>query len=894
MRLSPTALWRTLTRGTRRLFGSDRAFDRDLHDEMQHYIEQATSAAVAEGVPVEVARRDAQRAFGNATSAREGVRMSLWEHTVSTFAADVRFALRMLRRTPVFTAVIVLVIALGTGAVTTIFSAANAILLRPVPGTVDPEQLVQVDRISADGSEGAQASYPLYTQLRDNNHTLDGLAAWSKASLTISLPSGGVSSYGNIVSANYFAVLGVRPALGRFFLPDEDRAPLGNAVIVVSYDFWNANLHADSAAIGRTVGVNGHPYTLIGVAPKGFHGVFTPILAAAWIPLSMQQWVRSNRDLDNPGVTWLWEFARIKPGVPEGAVRQDLKTIMLQHATRVEPTWLRRYSELRLIPLTGLPDDAHKAMLAFLGLLLAASVLVLVIASVNVGAMLSARAVARKREMALRVALGARGGRIIRQLLTETLVLFVVGGAFGALIAVGATAALERIPLPVSEPLTLELSPDARVFAFALAISVAMGIAFGLAPALRSARADVRSAPHDDGAGSGSRRSIVSSGLIVGQLALSLVLLVAAGLLLRAFDRGQRVDPGFTIAGVLTASIDTDAWGYDDTKSEAYMQRLAERIAAMPGVAAVSFAQMIPLTLSNTSGAVNTAAPNAPGNVRVSNVAYNIVDVGYFDALQLRVVGGRAFARTDDAAGVRVAIVNETLARKLASDGNALGRTFTLLDSNRVTVIGIARDAKYAAPNETTPPFAYFPMLQAWQLHQNLLVRVNGDERAVRNAISMASREIDPALPPLLVGSLEDATSVSLLPQRVAAMVAGALGLLGLVLATVGLYGIISYSVSRRRREIGIRMALGARQIDVQRLVVREGMRLASLGVAIGLALAAGAAQLIRSYLYGVSTLDAVTFLGMPAALGAVALVASYLPARRAARAEPMLALRVG
>ncbi|MEP6764436.1 MAG: ABC transporter permease, partial [Gemmatimonadaceae bacterium] len=840
---------------------------------------------------------------------KESVRASLWETSISAFIADIRYALRMLRRSPAFSLVIVLVISLGTGAVTTIMSAANAFLFRPLPGASDANELVQVDRITRAGNEGTQASNVFYEYFRDNNHTFSSYAAWSKVNLTLSVrregtasandATFGVAAYGNIVSGNFFSTLGVRPELGRFFLPDEDRAVLAHPVVVVSHAFWKTHLSGDSSVIGKTIGVNGHPFTLIGVAPDAFHGVFTPIVASAWVPLAMQPWVRPNRSLDDGNATWLWTFGRMRQSTSRIAVKNDLveltKSFMRDNK---EPEWTQRYTDIRLVSLTGLPDDAQKAIAAFLGVLLAAAALVLIIACVNVAAMLSARAIARRHEMALRIALGAQRSRIIRQLLTESVVLFFFGALGGMIVAYLSTRAIEQMPLPASVPMTLEISPDLRVLTVALLASLFTGIVFGIAPALRAAREDVTSRLRDDAPGSGRRRGVVSSALIVGQLSLSLVLLVSAGLLFRAFDRGQRVDPGFDARGVVTAPFAPEAWGYDDAKARAFYDALRERVAAIPGVDAVSFVATLPLTDASSNVGFEAlggkTAANSNGKPERIVAQYVSADYGYFETVRIPLQQGRAIRRTDDERSAKVVVINETMARRAWPNESPLGHMLRLGNDELFTVIGVARDAKYKSLTETTTAFVYFSVAQKWRSDMNLLAHTNGDAQSLSRAIQHAVHELDTAVPRPAVITLARATSFTLLPQRVAAIVAGSLGIVGLLLATVGLYGMISYSAGRRTREIGIRMALGAQGRDVQRMVVREGMQLVTLGVVIGIVIAVGTSRMLSAYLYGVSPLDGVTFVGMSVVFASVALLASYLPARRASRANPLAALRSG
>ena len=811
------------------------------------------------------------------------------DSVIETFLSDLRFAARKLRRSPVFAIVAVVVIALGSGAVTTIFSAMNAVVLRPLPGTTRGGHLVLFERRSPDFKEGSSGSYSFYRHIRDNNRSLDGAAAWTKTDMSISTGGEATSVYGNLVTGNFFSVLGVRPELGRFFTPDEDRTPLSAPVIVVSHSFWEMRLGSDSSVVGQVVKVNGNPYTLIGVAPPGFRGAFTPLKVEAWVPLMMQPHLRPDRNLtDDP---WLWMFGRLRDNVSRDAAQRDLAAITAPWVNDNERGPLRNYNSIRLSELTGLPDDARSAFIGFTALLLGAAGLVLLIASVNVASMLSARAIARRREMAVRAALGAGRSQLVRQLLTESLLLFFIGAFGGMAIAAITTSALEQIPIPGDASLSLELSPDPRVLIFALLVSLLTGVVFGLAPAFQGVGKDITSRLRNDSAGAGSRRSFAGNTLIVGQLALSLVLLVAAGLFIRALDHGSRIDPGFETSGVTTAVFNSESWGYDSVKARGFYRALTERVSAMPGVTSVAYTNVMPLAFETSSA---TIEPNDPGTTDAASrvrVGLATVDGSYFDVVRIPVLRGRAFTDADDARAPQVAIVNETLVKRLWPDGNALGRTFGF-HGQRVMVVGVARDAKYGSLTEKTPSYVYVPTAQMWQPHQTLLVRSAADPATLAPAIRDAVRDIDGALPRPLVRTLREETSIVLFPQRIAAIVTGVLGAVGLLLAAVGLYGIIAYSVGRRTREIGVRVALGAQRLDVLRMIVREGMWLAGIGVAVGIALAAGATRLIAGFLFDVSPIDTVTFVGMSALFIAVAFLASYLPARRAAATDPLTALR--
>ncbi|MGE3615481.1 MAG: ADOP family duplicated permease [Gemmatimonadales bacterium] len=885
------SLWRQVRTGVRNLLRRGTA-DAETAAELEHFAAEVEAENRRRGLSPADAARAARLEIGSRAAARDEVRSYGWEARAESVWADLRYALRVLGRTPVFTGVAIVVIAIGTGAVTTAYSGLNALVLRPLPGTTGGDRLVQIDRRRPDADDGIQASYAYFDHLRRGTTTFDGIAAWSKVTFAVSNGGAGIGVYGNLVSGNYFSVLGARPALGRFFAPEEDSTPLGHPVLVVSHAFWTGKLGGDSAAIGRPLLVNGHPYTLIGVAEPAFHGVFSPILVEAWVPLAMQAALRPGRDLENQ--IWLWTFGRLNPGVSADAGRADLTALTAQYiGAGSEPATRAGYTAIRLLPMHGLPADAQSLAVGFIGLLLGAAVLVLMIASVNVASMLSARSLARRREFAVRAALGAGRPRLLRQLLTEILLLFAAGAGGGGLLAWQATAALERIPIPGGVPMVLEISPDGRVFAFTLLLALATGLGFGTWPALRAARTDPAAQLRDGGAGTGTRRRLLNDMLIAGQLALSLVLLVTAGLFVQALVRGARLNPGFEAGGVVTAAFNTEAWGYDEARGRAFYQAIRDRLEGTPGVTAVSFTSNLPLAFATSTSwtrpdAGSEAAPDREGDP----IQLSFVEPGYFAALRLPLVAGRPIDATDGAGSPPVAVINEAFARRYWPDGSAVGRTFWHWDQ-RVTVVGVARDAKYGSLTEALPAFAYFPVAQRWLPNQVLLVRSSTPGTALAGAVRAAVLAFDPTLPPPFLTTLREENAIVLLPQRIAATVTAVLGAAGLVLAMAGLYGVIAYSVGRRTREIGLRVALGAERRDLLRMVVAEGVRLALGGVAAGLLLAAAATRLLAGLLIEVQPLDPATFGGMAALLLGVAAIASYVPARRAAATEPMAALRV-
>jgi len=816
-----------------------------------------------------------------------GATLSRGDGIMAIIGSDIRYGARSLRKQPLFTLVAISVIAIGTGAVTTIASAINSMILRPIPGAVDPNRLIAFDRRSADGREGASASYHLYERLRDRSHMLaeNGVAAWGKADMTLSTGGAGTTVECNVVSGNYFSLLGLRPAAGRFFLREEDRVPLAHPVIVVSYRYWTIHLGQDSSTIGKPLWVNGNQYTLIGVAPKGFHGVFSPIRVEAWAPLAMQPWLRPQRDLaDDP---WLWVFGRLRAGATPDAARTELSSIIAAHA--VETGLMRDYTRARIWSGFSLPEDAHVMFLSFAAVLFGAAGLVLIIACVNVASMLSARAMARRREMAVRTALGAGRARLVRQLLTESVMLSGAGAVAGVGVAWIASSLLEKLPMPASESFVLELTPDPRVLAFAAGLSIVTAIVFGLGPAVRGTSADVATRLREDSAASAGGKRRAGNALIVAQLALALTLLVTAGLFARSLVAGASIDPGFEMAHVATLHINTEAWGYTPEQGRAFYRELGRRTTALSGVDAVSATTVLPLTAQGSSRRIDASAF---GDAKLI-VSTSAIDPEYFAVLGIPLVRGRAIVATDDEHSAPVVVINEALERKLTalSGGTAVGRTLGI-GSRRTTVVGVARDAKYD-DFSATPPVVFMPLAQEWIPMQTILVRTKGSPSALAPALDRVVSEIDVHAPRVAVVPMEVAASVALLPQRVAGGFTAVLGVIGLLLASVGLYGTIAYSVGRRTREIGIRVALGASSEMVLGLIVREGMLLASAGLVIGLGLAAAMTRLVRGYLVGVSALDALTFGSMAALLALVALVASYIPARRAAAIDPVRALKM-
>lgn len=798
------------------------------------------------------------------------------------FRYDLRFTGRALVRTPLFTAITVGVIAMGIGAVATIFSSLNALVLRPIPGTTNGDQLFTIDRRTQDYSEGVSMSGALYEHIRASTRTLAGVAVWSRVSLSIATGEQNVGLSGAIVSANYFEVLGLRPAAGRFFTQGE-LAP----VVVISHGFWVRQFAGAADISGRVVTLNGRTYSVIGVAPEGFRGVFTPLRIDAWVPLSAQPHVRPGRDLVH--APWLWMFGRVPDAVAPERARAELTTLLDAWTTSAAADSFTRYTVFRFTPLTGLPDDARQALLGFGGLLLGAAVLVLVVAGANVSTLLAMRATARRHEMGLRTALGAGRARLVRQLLTETLALFAAGGAGGLLLAWAGTSALEQFSLPGDSGLMLELSPDLRVVAVAAALALFAGLIFGIGPALRGTVHSPLMLIRAGTGGAGVRRSWVTSTLLVGQLAGSLILLSTTALFVRALDHGASIDPGFSSANVSTASFNTEAFGYPHDRGREFYAQLASRLAEVPGVTHVAFASGAPLVVVPDGGAVTVARESGPERIGVGQM---LAGPAFFATLGIPLLGGREFDARDAEAGTPVAIINDTFARQVwPGRTDVVGRTFEQ-GSRQITVIGIARDAKFSTLDEPARPFVFHPLAQRWQANQTVFVKTATDAHRIDIALPGIVRALDPGVPSPLVSRLSEDIGVALFAQRVAALVTSVLGGGALLLACAGLYGAIAYLVTGRTREIGVRLALGATPEEVVRVFLKDGMRLTTVAVLIGLVGSLASARLVSGFLLGRSALDPGAFGVAAGVLIAVAAVATYTPARRAATVDPARSLR--
>jgi predicted permease len=851
----------------------------DMRDVFQDQLVAARASGRWTAVPA-LWIRTLLRMTGAALRERRAARPSLrGSAMMDFFRHDLRFTGRALARTPLFTAITIGVITIGIGAVATIYSSLNALVLRPIPGTTEGHELFTIDRRTEDHSEGVSMSGALYRHLTASTRALDDVAVWSRVQLSMATGEQNLAINGSIVSANYFETLGIRPVAGRFFTQDESIP-----AVVISHALWTRHFAGADNVGGRVITLNGRPYTVIGVAPEGFRGVFTPLRMDAWVPLSAQPHVRPGRDLTH--APWLWMFGRVGDAVTPDQARAELTTILGAWTTSDGADAYKRYTVFRFTPLTGLPDDARRALLGFGGVLLGAAILVLIVACANVSTLLAMRATARRHEMGLRTALGAGRGQLVRQLMTETLVLFLAGAAGGLLLAWAGTSALEQLKLPGDAGLMLELSPDLRVVGVAAGLSLLAGLAFGLGPALRGTSHNPALLIRSATAGSGTRRGFATSALIVGQLAASLVLLSTTTLFVRALAHGSTIDPGFDRTNVAFVPFNTESFGYDEDRSAAFYSTLHTRVKELGGVTDLAMGQAGPLLAQTSGGAVTITRPDGDERLTVEQAA---VGEGYFSTLGIPLREGRGFDARDKAADV--AVVSETFAtRAWPGRAQATGQTFRR-GERTWTVIGVAREVKFGDLDDPETPFVYLPLRED-QMNQILFVRTAPGHPRLDAAITGIVRDIDPAVPMPPVMLLSEESELAVMPQRVAAMVTSVLGGGALLLACAGLYGAIAFLVAARTREIGVRMALGATPGEVVRLFLSDGLRLTAVGVAIGLLGSIGAAQLVSGFLLGGDALDPGSFGIAALVLITVATLATFAPARRAAAVDPSTSLR--
>ena len=808
---------------------------------------------------------------------------------------DLRYAIRSLIKRPGFVAVAVITLALGIGANTAIFSLVNTVLLRSLP-VERPHEIISVAVRGKDDSMSA-FSYPNYRDYRDRNDALSGLLVYRFVPLSLSRTGGNERVWGYEVSGNYFDVLGVKAIKGRTFLPDEDKTPLSSPVAVLSFDSWQKRFGGDPDIVGKDVLLNNHQFKVIGIAPEGFKGTELVYSPEIWLTASMMEWVE-------PGATWLdnrksknfFGIGRLKPGVSIRQAEASLN-ILAQQLNEQYPD-ANEGQTIRIVPPGFILPDLRGAVVSFTWVLMAAVALVLVITCTNLAGLMLARATDRRREIAIRLAMGANRVRLMRQLLTESVLLSVLGGVAGVLLALWIIDVLLAFKPPIDFPLAMDVTVDWRVLLFSLAVSLAAGTIFGLAPALQATRPGVSQALRETSAQGGAARTRLRSVLVVAQIAISLVVLIAAGLVVRTLQQLQTMNPGFDPRNALTMSFDLGLQGYDKARGQQFYRQLIERVQAVPGVKSAAVSSYIPLSINYNSN--NVFIEGEPARRGENAPTAMVANVGprYFETMGTPIVSGREFTEQDQAESEQVAIVNETFVRKFIpaakTSGDAVGKRFSFSSPGGpwVRIAGVAKDGKYFNIAEDQRAFAWDPMSQDYSAQGILMVRTNGSPESLFAAVRKEVQSVDPNLPLFDVKTMTEHMRLALFPARIAATVLGVFGLVALMLSAIGIYGITSYTVAQRTHEIGIRLALGAQLRDVLKLVLSHGLKLTIIGAAIGLFGAYLATRAITSVLYGVSATDPFTFVFVSVVLIAVALLASYVPSRRAMKVDPLVALR--
>lgn len=809
---------------------------------------------------------------------------------MTTLFQDLRSAWRSLRQAPGLTLAAVLSLGLGIGANTTIFSWVQAVLLRPIPGAVDPDRLLVLGLRSREGRERSW-SYPNFRDMRDGATSFD-LVAEDDLSMAVAVNGRAERGYGGLVSGNYFQVMGVTASLGRVLTPDDDLRPGAHPVVVLSHAYWTQRFAQDPAIVGRELIINNVPLTVVGVAQPGFIGSFLGIATGAWVPMAMQAQVMGVNRLEQRGTNWFQVYVRPRAGVTVASARAEAQTLMARLAQEYPAT--NEGYRVDLLRLWESSFGAPRVFAPILAVLSVVAALVLALACANVTNLLLSRAVGRRREVAIRLSLGASRGRLVRQLMTESLVLAALAGGTGLAIASWTSGLLMAFVPPIDAPIDLGLRIDMLTFGFACAVSLVTGLVFGLVPALQASSPDTVHALKEEAgrsASGGPTARRLRAALVVVQMAACLVLLVSAALFARSLSASKTLDPGFDTSHQVLATIDLGSSGYSDDAGRQFHQRVIERVSALPGVQSVTMSRLVPLGFNGNSSMTTTIDGYTPAPNEELVIDYNTVAPRYFETMLVPLLAGREFAPQDSVDAERVVIVNDTMARRYWPDGGALGGRLQFGRSWH-RVVGVVRDIKSRTLNESPAPLMYLAQAQSYTSIAVIQARTLGDPGASIAAVRDAVRSLDANLPVFEARTLAEHVRIAVFPQRMGATLLGVMGAIALLLATIGLYGVISYAVRQRRSEMGIRLALGATPGDLQWMVVTQGAKLAGLGVALGVLAALGAAPLVRSMLPGITAIDPLTFIAVPTGLTLIALAAAWIPARRAGATDPVVALR--
>jgi predicted permease len=814
---------------------------------------------------------------------------------------DLRYAMRTLGKSPGFAVIGIVTLALGMAVNTTIFSVINGILLRPLQ-VPHAEQLTVLALQGSDEHELQRFSYPDFLDLRSQSDGFSDLFGYKITLAGLTADGKGENCLIGRVTNNYFSALGVSPAAGRLLLPTEGLAPGADPVMVLGYSYWQKRFAGDKGVVGKQVEVNGRPMTIVGVAPKGFYGTYIVVNMDAYVPLSatiseglgtpvQETWTR--RDLRS-----LRLMGRLRPGVSLQQARASLNVvaqrIAAQHPDTDKGISIQVYPEKLARPDPDADNTLPKVAIAFMIL----ASLVLVVACFNIANVLLVRATVRQREMAIRAALGAGRERLVRQYLTESLLLAVFGGGAGLVLASWAANFLSSMSLGTELPIQFDFQPDVRVYLFALSAVFLTGLIVGIVPALRVARTDLNAVLHEGGRGSsdGPRRQLTRNTLVVAQVAGSLVLMIVAGLFVRSLGNVQNINLGFDPDHTLNLSLDVYQNGYTEARGREFYRDLQARLSALPGVESVAQAFSVPLGYFSSDDPLYIAGhPLEPGK-QPPSAANDMVSPNYFETLRIPLLRGRVFTNNDSEKSPAVAVINQTLAKKFWPNEDPLGKRFSTKAATGpfIEVVGVVQDGKYRDINEDPQPFFYLPLEQHYVSYRTVHVRTSVPPETMALSVEAKIRELAPNLPIFDVQTMRQSLESmnGFLLFRFGAQLTSTLGLLGLILALVGIYSVVSYAAAQRTQEIGIRIALGATRRDILKMVLRQGVGVVGVGLTLGLAAAFAGTRVLADLFVGVKPADPLTFIAVGLLLASVALLACWIPARRATRVDPLVALR--
>ncbi len=873
-----------------KVFFSRNRHDHEFDEEIQTHLHQLTERYIRRGMTRADAAAAARCQFGNVTLLQEKHRAQRSFLSPAEWWGDVRFGMRMIMKKPGSNAAVIIALALGIGMNTAVFTFVNALLLRPPTGVSATGSMIELwlhNRSSAGIQSYLPFTYPDYAYFRDHSRSLEGIWAFDgDGSPTIWNRAGiGEIVQGQLVSGNYFSLLGVNAARGRVLSIGDDQVGSPRPVVVLSHSFWQRQLGADPEIIGRTLVLNGATFTVIGVAPAGFTGMLVATEPDFWAPLAMQeQFTHDKGSLSNRNGYWLIAGGRLGPGVDRGQAQAEMH--VLAHELELDYPDSNKNLDAMVYSANLVPGPYRGYVAAFSGLLLGVFALVLLIACANAASLLLARATGRTREMAIRSALGASRKRLIRQMLVESLLLSSIAGIAGVALAWWMIRLLLELK-PSNLPITLEVPLDWRVLLFTLLVSLVTGLIFGLVPALRSAQVNTAPVLKEETQTSGLRKSRLRNLLLIGEIATCVVLLAGATLCIRSLMHANSIDPGFETQHIAMATLDPGSLGYSPKKKDAFYHQLMDHVLALPGVKAASYVSHLPL---GTSREATSASKHLGRDLNGLSVDVYRVAPAYFSTMRITLLRGRDFTQNEYDAQADVVVVNDTLAQKLWPGQDPVGQRIAFGGETQANeVIGVVKSGKYRTLGESPVDVVFRGSIPP---RRTLVIRTSGDPRPMLEELRREVQVVDPMMVATGLQTMEEYMALPLFPARTTGLLLGASGILAVMLTAIGLFGVIAYVVSQRTHEIGVRMALGARQTDVLKMVMRQGLFVTSIGVLIGMAAAIAAARLLAPLLYGIGANDPATLIGVALGVSVTAMLACYVPARRAMRVDPAVALR--